>query len=69
MGQRFINLYTFICFVWSSKLFYSPSFGAFYATKIVQIDEGMSEICLFQVKGVMPKSIYIKFASTYMSCH
>ncbi len=27
-------------------------FSASYATKIVQIDEGMSKICLFQVKGV-----------------
>jgi len=43
----------FSFFYWSSKSFYSPSFGVFYATKIVQIDEGMNKICLFQVKGVM----------------
>ncbi len=41
-----------LCCFWSSKIFCSPSFGASYVTKIVQINKGMNMICLFQVKGV-----------------
>jgi hypothetical protein len=29
------------------------SFGASNATKIIQIDEKMGKMCLFQMKGVM----------------
>jgi hypothetical protein len=44
---------TFFYWFWSPKTFCSPSFDASYATKIIQIDEGMSKIWLFQVKGIM----------------
>jgi len=33
--------------------FCKASNGAFNVTKIVQIDEGLSKICVLQVKGVM----------------
>jgi hypothetical protein len=33
--------------------FCKASDGAFNATKIVQIDEGLNKICVLQVKGVM----------------
>ncbi len=38
--------------------------GAFNATKIVQIDEGLNKICILQVKGVMGMwvGIYDQFA-------
>jgi hypothetical protein len=36
-----------------SKSFRKVSDGASNATKIAQIDEGMINICLFQMKGVM----------------
>jgi hypothetical protein len=38
--------------LWPSKRFYKVSDDAFNATKIVQIDEGTSKICLLQMKGV-----------------
>jgi hypothetical protein len=36
-----------------SKILYRALDGASNATKKIQIDEGMSKICLLQVKGVM----------------
>jgi len=44
--------------------FYKASDGAFNATKIVQIDEGLNKICVLQVKGVMGMwvGIYDQFA-------
>jgi len=36
-----------------TNIFLSPSFGTSNATKITQLDEGMTKICFFQVKGVM----------------
>jgi hypothetical protein len=44
---------TFLYWFWSPKAFFSPSFDASYATKIIQIGERMNKICLFQVKGIM----------------
>jgi hypothetical protein len=42
-----------IYFLFPSKRFCKVSNDASNATKFVQIDEGMSKICLLQVKGVM----------------
>jgi hypothetical protein len=44
--------------------FCKASDGAFNATKIVQIDEGLNKICILQVKGVMGMwvGIYDQFA-------
>jgi hypothetical protein len=48
--------------------------GAFNATKIVQIDEGLNKICILQVKGLMGMwvDIYDQFAfwmSIYLFLH
>jgi hypothetical protein len=42
-----------LCCFGSSKTFFNPLLVTSNSTKIVQIDEGFSNIHLFQVKGVM----------------
>jgi hypothetical protein len=46
-----LRSWTSLCYLWSSKRFFSPSLGTSNATKIIIINEGMNKICLFQVKG------------------